>query len=127
MLTREIKDALGAFYHVEYEEHGEELAHSLNEAERDPQHIGIMFSTAIDDDDETELGDVQVELNADTNTFIYTLNGKQFYEEKCSSEEEVAENIENSDFDGWYSYCMDVLRDLHVIGERDDDDDDEED
>ena len=126
MLTQEIKDALSAFYHREYEEHGEELARSMNEVERDPQHIGIMFTSVLDDDGETEIGDVQVELNADTNTFIYSLGDKKFAEEKFNSAEEVAQTIAGSDFDGWYCCCTDYLRDLGVIGEADEEEGDEE-
>lgn len=102
MIPKNVLDALNGYCLSEF-------MHELNdENEENPEAIGIAFTEIYDENDEP-CHTMQIMLNLPKLQFEYYLDEVIVHVEKCESENDIAEMIENTDFQDWYGdflmYC----------------------
>lgn len=66
-------------------------------------NIGIACTDLFNDDDVNDVHEMQISLNLYETSFIYYLDDKEIYREYHPTIDECAEEIENCDFQSWYS------------------------
>ena len=102
MVTKKLWRALDGYYWSEFD-HGAD-----KDCFEDLSNIGIAY-TEIYDEEDNPYHEMQINLNLPKKQFEYYLDDELIHVEPHDSVEEIAEEIHDSDFQGWYGdflmYC----------------------
>ena len=98
MITKRLTEALENYICGEFGNH-------LSDDDlKDLSAIGIAYTEVYDENDPAfEMHEMQINLNLKKLQFEYYLDDELIYVDKCKSQGQIAECIEDTDFQDWYS------------------------